>query len=216
MSDNNTMRQTAARAFVRSLNILLKFARMYDFGHPRTARQYDTAWSELQVALGKDDDSGMLLAVSGDQLLHEMVKIAELSGATVREVMQTRIIGVEADTTVRDFRASIAARHHHTIYPVYDHAKVIGTIATGVLPRTDPTRWDTIKVGELTARNTSRVAVNCDLAEALRLLVREGADQMLLVTDETESLLGIVTKTDILRSLRNDNPRAPSAVAAAI
>jgi hypothetical protein len=69
MSDNNTMRQTAARAFVRSLNILLKFARMYDFGHPRTARQYDTAWSELQIALGKDDDSGMLLAVSGDQLL---------------------------------------------------------------------------------------------------------------------------------------------------
>jgi hypothetical protein len=69
MSENNTMRQTAARAFVRSLNILLKFARMYDFGHPRTARQYDTAWSELQVALGKDDDSGMLLAVSGDQLL---------------------------------------------------------------------------------------------------------------------------------------------------
>jgi hypothetical protein len=69
MSDNNSMRQTAARAFVRSLNILLKFARMYDFGHPRTARQYDTAWSELQTALGKDDDSGMLLAVSGDQLL---------------------------------------------------------------------------------------------------------------------------------------------------
>jgi hypothetical protein len=69
MSENNTMRQTAARAFVRSLNILLKFARMYDFGHPRTARQYDTAWSELQIALGKDDDSGMLLAVSGDQLL---------------------------------------------------------------------------------------------------------------------------------------------------
>jgi predicted transcriptional regulator len=143
------------------------------------------------------------------------VKIAELSGATVREVMQTRIIGVEADTTVRDFRASIAARHHHTIYPVYDHAKVIGTIATGVLPRTDPARWDTIKVGELTARDTSRVAADCDLAEALRLLVREGADQMLLVTDENESLLGIVTKTDILRSLRNDNPRAPNAVAAA-
>jgi hypothetical protein len=69
MSDHTSMRQTAARAFVRSLNILLKFARMYDFGHPRTARQYDTAWSELQAAFGKDDESGMLLAVSGDQLL---------------------------------------------------------------------------------------------------------------------------------------------------
>ena len=59
----------AARAFVRSLNILLKFARMYDFGHPRTAKQYDTAWTELRTALGTDDETGMLLAVSGDQLL---------------------------------------------------------------------------------------------------------------------------------------------------
>src|SRR5580698_4371859 len=68
MPDNN-VRQTAARAFVRSLNILLKFARMYDFGHQRTVKQYDTAWAELRTALGSDDEAGMLLAVSGDQLL---------------------------------------------------------------------------------------------------------------------------------------------------
>lgn len=62
-------RQSAARAFVRSLNILLKFNRMYDFGHPRTVRQYETAWSELRSALGPEDQAGLLLAVSGDQLL---------------------------------------------------------------------------------------------------------------------------------------------------
>lgn len=61
---------TAARAFVRSLNILLKFAKMYDFGHPRTTTQYETAWSELQIALGpKEDQASLLLAVSGNQLL---------------------------------------------------------------------------------------------------------------------------------------------------
>ncbi|MBZ5693773.1 MAG: hypothetical protein LAN36_00280 [Acidobacteriia bacterium] len=69
MADNNNTRTTAARAFVRSLNILLKFARMYDFGHPRTAKQYEIAWNELRTALGSEDESGMLLAVSGDQLL---------------------------------------------------------------------------------------------------------------------------------------------------
>ena len=62
-------RTTAARAFVRSLNILLKFARMYEFGHPRTAKQYATAWTELRTALGPDNGAGLLLAVSGDQLL---------------------------------------------------------------------------------------------------------------------------------------------------
>jgi hypothetical protein len=65
----NNARPAAARAFVRSLNILLKFARMYDFGHPRTAKQYETAWSELRTALGSDDEAGLLLAASGDQLL---------------------------------------------------------------------------------------------------------------------------------------------------
>ena len=62
-------RTAAARGFVRSLNILLKFARMYDFGHPRTAKQYETAWAELRTALGSEDKAGLLLAVSGDQLL---------------------------------------------------------------------------------------------------------------------------------------------------
>jgi hypothetical protein len=69
MPDNANARAAAARGFVRSLNILLKFARMYDFGHPRTAKQYETAWTELKTALGQDDEAGLLLAVSGDSLL---------------------------------------------------------------------------------------------------------------------------------------------------
>jgi hypothetical protein len=68
-TNTDNTRTTAARAFVRSLNILLKFARMYDFGHPRTKKQYDTAWTELRTALGSDQGAGLLLAVSGDQLL---------------------------------------------------------------------------------------------------------------------------------------------------
>ncbi|MFZ3216428.1 MAG: hypothetical protein WA192_10250 [Candidatus Acidiferrales bacterium] len=69
--NNANIRPAAARAFIRSLNILLKFARMYDFGHPRTRRQYETAWSELRTALGAgtENEAGVLLAVSGEQLL---------------------------------------------------------------------------------------------------------------------------------------------------
>ena len=70
MEDQANARMTAARAFVRSLNILLKFAKMYDFGHPRTTTQYETAWSELQMALGpREEQASLLLAVSGNQLL---------------------------------------------------------------------------------------------------------------------------------------------------
>jgi hypothetical protein len=71
MAMDTQTRPAAARAFVRSLNILLKFARMYDFGHPRTSKQFDTAWLELHTAIGSgsENESGLLLGVSGDQLL---------------------------------------------------------------------------------------------------------------------------------------------------
>jgi hypothetical protein len=70
MEDQANVRMTAARAFVCSLNILLKFAKMYEFGHPRTTTQYETAWTELRTALGpKEEQASLLLAVSGDQVL---------------------------------------------------------------------------------------------------------------------------------------------------
>lgn len=69
------VRSASARNFVRSLNILLKFARLYDFGHPRTAAQYETAWSELKNAIGLQDEAGLLLSASGDQLLLDGVPL---------------------------------------------------------------------------------------------------------------------------------------------
>jgi hypothetical protein len=62
-------RQTAARAFVRSLNILLKFARLYGFDHARTTAQFETAWSELHTAIAITKKAGLLLGASGPQLL---------------------------------------------------------------------------------------------------------------------------------------------------
>jgi hypothetical protein len=65
---------TSARAFVRSLNILLKFTRLYRFDHARTATQFQTVWSELRAAL-TDNEAGLLLASSGSQLLLDGVPL---------------------------------------------------------------------------------------------------------------------------------------------
>ena len=40
-----------SRAFVRTLNVLLKYARMYGMDHARTAHQFDSAWEELAEAI---------------------------------------------------------------------------------------------------------------------------------------------------------------------
>jgi hypothetical protein len=69
-----------ARAFVRSLNILLKFARLYEFGHVRTAAQFETAWKELRGALDESSGSGLLLGASGNQILLDGVPLGTSAG----------------------------------------------------------------------------------------------------------------------------------------
>ena len=73
--DSANVKLHAARAFVRSLNILLKFARLYGFDHARTARQFDTAWSELHESIPITNESGLLLGASGAQLLLDGVPV---------------------------------------------------------------------------------------------------------------------------------------------
>src|ERR1700716_430099 len=69
-----------ARAFVRSLNILLKFARLYEFGHAKTSQQFETAWKELRNALDDSAGSGVLLGASGTQILLDGVPLGSAAG----------------------------------------------------------------------------------------------------------------------------------------
>ena len=65
----NAPSASSARAFVRSLNVLLKFARLYGLDHTRSANQFEAAWQELQDAVRGSGPGGLLLGTSGSQLL---------------------------------------------------------------------------------------------------------------------------------------------------
>jgi hypothetical protein len=68
-------RAAAARAFARSLNILLKYVRLYGVHHKLTDVQFDTAWRELCAAMPPDATAGFLLGVSGAKLLLDGVPL---------------------------------------------------------------------------------------------------------------------------------------------
>jgi hypothetical protein len=72
--------RATARGFVRSLNILLKFARLYEFGHVRTSQQFETTWKELRTALDESGNSGLLLGASGNQILLDGVPLGAAAG----------------------------------------------------------------------------------------------------------------------------------------
>jgi hypothetical protein len=93
--------RAAARAFVRSLNILLKFARLYEFGHTRTGAQFDTAWKELKTALDDSAGSGLLLGASGNQILLDGVPLGTAAGerSFAQLLMSSGIASIHFGTT---------------------------------------------------------------------------------------------------------------------
>ncbi|MGB7133093.1 MAG: hypothetical protein WBD59_19930, partial [Candidatus Sulfotelmatobacter sp.] len=68
-------RAASARAFVHSLNILIKYARMYGYEHKRTEAQFEIAWNELQSGLPIAGEGGFLLGVSEGKLLLDGVPL---------------------------------------------------------------------------------------------------------------------------------------------
>ncbi len=139
-------------------------------------------------------------SVSGDQRLHEGLRASELSKMMVREVMQKRVVSTEAGTMLKEFADSVSG-HPHAVYPVYDMGEVVGTVSVSTLAKVPPQKWDQTKLRDIMDKNVSVVVPECDLEEALRLLMGQNGQHMLLVKNETGKLEGVLTKTDILSAL---------------
>src|SRR5262244_2302765 len=99
----STDTRAAARQFVRSLNILLKFARLYEFGHVRTAAQFETTWKELRAALDEAGEAGLLLGASGAQILLDGVPL----GAAAAERSFAQLLSASGIASIH-FAASLS------------------------------------------------------------------------------------------------------------
>jgi hypothetical protein len=106
-------RAASARAFVHSLNILIKYARMYGYEHKRTEAQFEVTWNELQQGLPAAGDGGFLLGVSDNKLLLDGVPLE--TGQTERSFGQLLTtaglasLHFSKDVTIEDFTRLVRA-----------------------------------------------------------------------------------------------------------
>lgn len=101
---------SAARAFARSFNILLKYVRLYGPQHQRTVDQLEVAWRELASASAKE--SGLLMAVAENQLLLDGVAVdglAERSFAQILKASGISSIHFCQELVRDDFERAVAA-----------------------------------------------------------------------------------------------------------
>ena len=106
-------RSASARAFLHSLNILVKYTRLYGVTHKRTEGQFQTTWNELQQALPKSGDSGFLLGISDNKLLLDGIPLetgqAERSFAQLLTTAGLASIHFSNQVTLEDFTRLVRA-----------------------------------------------------------------------------------------------------------
>lgn len=104
-------RGASAHAFIHSLNILIKYTRLYGVNHKRTEGQFQTTWTELQQALR--GDSGFLLGVSDNKLLLDGIPLetgqAERSFAQLLTAAGLASIHFSGKVTLDDFTRLVRA-----------------------------------------------------------------------------------------------------------
>ena len=83
-----------ARAFIRSLNVLLKYCNMYGLEHARAIAQFDATWADLRSAVRGTGDLGLLVGISGSHLLLDSIPL-DLSPAELdfAELLNTARVG---------------------------------------------------------------------------------------------------------------------------
>ena len=106
-------RSASARSFLHSLNILIKYTRLYGVTHKRTEGQFQTAWNELKQAVPKSGDTGFLLGVADNKLLLDGIPLetgqAERSFAQLLTAAGLSSILFSNKVTLDDFTRLVRA-----------------------------------------------------------------------------------------------------------
>jgi CIC family chloride channel protein len=151
-------------------------------------------------------------SVSADQRLHEAVRIHELRRIPVGDIMQRDIVSVSPSLSLRDFAGRLRGLQRHIAFPVLEDGTLLGTISIWALTKVDQKRWDQMIVRDLLDRKAARITSDCDVMEALRLLMSQDDQHMVLATSSAGKLVGVLTKTDILSAFDGQAGEIPAKV----
>src|SRR4051812_38530453 len=121
----------AARAFARSLNMLLKYVRMYGIRHKSSSQQFDVTWKELRAAVNAA--AGLLIGVSGSKLLVDGVPLE--TGAAERAF--TDLLGASGIGSIQ-FLPSVTMDEFERMVQAFSLAKPQTLLSQLKLALTDP------------------------------------------------------------------------------
>jgi predicted transcriptional regulator len=122
-----------------------------------------------------------------------------LRQVTVADIMETTVITINEDATLREFD-SLINRYKHQGYPVADKAnKTVGVISLKDLLRVDKEHWDTCRVKDRMSTCLICASPEDSVIDAVEKMTRAGVGRLLVM--DGDRLVGIISRSCIMDKL---------------
>jgi len=145
---------------------------------------------------------GWFIKSGAETSLRQTLVGETLSGVTVGDIMTRQILSVSPDLTMQQVVSTYFLVHPHGGYPVVQYGKLIGLITLDGVRAVPPEarEYTTVAKAMIPLERVVVVPPNLSALDALQRMAREKVGR-LLVTQNGE-LLGVVTRGDLMRSIR--------------
>ncbi len=142
---------------------------------------------------------GMFLRGMSARGYEEVVIRKALEGVRVEEVMVREVVTVPADISVAELVHDYFLQYAYRGFPVISNGRVLGVISLARVKDIPREEQQTTRVDQVMTPKSDRMVVpaNLSLAAALVKMSQEGVERLLVM--EQERLLGLLTKTGLLR-----------------
>jgi len=130
-------------------------------------------------------------------------EINMLEKLKVGDTMTKNVISLPPTMTINGFLDEIA-KHHHTGFPITDETnKILGIVTLQDAMKVSEERRNSLSIGEICVKSLIVVFPSNSVAEALRKMNKHDVGRLLVVDkNDTRTLLGILTRSDIMHALR--------------
>ncbi len=144
---------------------------------------------------------GLFLHGAGSYAVRQTESRSLLGQEDVTRFLQNQIAIVSPDLTINTLVDKYVYKHYQKVFPVVDKEKLVGVVTLQTLLSLDRHKWHWLHVASIMDRPdaTNTVADDCNAADALDLMHREGRDTLLVEKDG--KFLGVVTFRDLVAFL---------------
>jgi predicted transcriptional regulator len=125
-----------------------------------------------------------------------------LAGVTVADIMTRDVLTVPSNITVQQLVSDYFLVHRHGGYPVVDDGRILGIVTMQCVRAIPKETRETVTVKEAMIPCESAVTIKSSASalDAMNIMARQDVGRLLIL--DGARLLGIVTRGDLMRTIR--------------